>query len=108
MALLNLTNFDDHPEDPLWMVFRFPDQRQASEFIAGLNTADIPFETDPHGGPPFLVGVKQRHREQAVRVNYTVIGRYRSRFMADGLLRWSVLILVGLLVLVAIIGAVLQ
>jgi hypothetical protein len=107
MAILNLTNFDDHPEDPNWMVFRFPENRQAEEFIAGLDAEGIGHERDA-GGPPFLVGVKQYHRERAVRINYTVVGRHREPFIADRAFRWGLLAFVGVIVLLAVVGWIVQ
>lgn len=108
MALLNLTNYDDHPDDPQWIVFRFPDKGQANEFTQALSVEGLHFEEDTSGGPPFLVGVKQRHRERAVRLNYLVLGRHRQPFIADGLLRWSILIIVGLVVAFAMVGVILR
>lgn len=99
MALLNITNFDDHPEDPNWMVFRFKERAMAAEFVDGLIGSSIPFEQDESGNAPFLVGVKAQYREKAVRINYVVIGKYRSPFIADRILRWG---LIGFLVLVFI------
>lgn len=104
MALLNITNFDDHPQEPLWLVFRFHTADIAAEFMLALRAEGIPYEEAPDGGPPFLVGVKQRHRNKAVRVNYAVIGKHRAPFIADGVLRWGVIILVALLTVLAGIG----
>jgi hypothetical protein len=108
MALLNLTNFDDHPTDPTWMVFRFGDRDMAREFIAGLEAAGIPFEAEDEEGMEVgavrLVGVKQRFRDAAVRVNYVVLGRHREPFLSNTLLRWVLLAFVGLLVGLAILG----
>lgn len=108
MAILNITNYDDHPEDANWMVFRFPTDAMAGEFTQLLDQARIGHERDGAGGPPFLVGVKQRHREQAVRLNYTVLGRHREPFIADGLLRKVVLGFVALIMLLAVAGFVVR
>jgi hypothetical protein len=108
MALLNLTNYDDHPEDPNWIVFRFPDPGMAEEFRVAVAAAGLQHEVDTNGGPPFMVGVKQRHREQAVRLNYQVLGRHREPFIGDRLLRWVVLGFVGLLLALAVAGALLR
>lgn len=105
MALLNLTNYDDHPTEPGWLVFRYADAEMAAEFLAGLEAAGIPHEVDRDEGTLVLVGVKQRHRDAAVRINYAVLGRHREPFIGDGVLRWSLLLVVGLLVLLALWGA---
>ena len=78
MALLNLTNYDDHPTEPGWLVFRYADAEMAAEFLAGLEAAGIPHEVDRDEGTLVLVGVKQRHRDAAVRINYAVLGRHRE------------------------------
>ena len=108
MALLNLTNFDDHPEDPAWLVFRFTEPGIAGEYKEALREIGIGCEIDLQGGPLYLVAVRQRHREAAVRANYRVLGRHRQPFIGDGLLRWVVLGGVGLLLALAIAGALLR
>lgn len=108
MALFNLTNFDDHPTEPLWMVFRFADREMGREFIEGLDAAGIPYELNEEEEPMRLIGVKQRHREAAIRVNYVVLGRHREPFIGDGLLRWALIGLTLLLILLALLGAVLS
>lgn len=104
MALLNLTNFDDHPTDPVWMVFRFGDADMAREFLEGLEAAGIPYEADSDAMGPTLVGVKQRHRDAAVRINYQVLGRHRRPFIGDGLIRWALLGFTIVLVVLALLG----
>ncbi|HOZ40249.1 MAG: hypothetical protein IPO05_12405 [Flavobacteriales bacterium] len=104
MALLNITNYDDHPEDPNWIVFRFGRSDLSVEFRSELDKVGIAYQSDGASEPPFLVAVKQRHRELAVRANYLVLGRHRSPFLADGILRWLVLIGVGALVTLALVG----
>lgn len=106
MAILNITNFDDHPEDPQWIVFRFKQRGIAKEFVDGLTAVSIPYEQDEGDGAPFLVGVKAHHRETAVRLNYTVLGRHRTPFIADGLVRWSIIGLFAALLLLAVLGMI--
>jgi hypothetical protein len=105
MALLNLTNFDDHPTDPLWLVFRFTDHSMAREFMQGLDAAGLKYETDEGDEGLRLVAVKQRHRDAAIRINYTVLGRHRQPFIGNATLRWSLLALTALLLLLALAGA---
>lgn len=107
MALFNLTNFNDHPEDPNWVVFQFTDATMLREFTDDLTNAAITYEQDT-GGPPFLVGVKQRNREAAVRINYRVLGRHRSPFMADKALRWTVIGVVAVAIALAVAGALIN
>ncbi|MBK8497467.1 MAG: hypothetical protein IPL52_01295 [Flavobacteriales bacterium] len=103
-----LTNYSDHPEEPTWIVFRFAQAHIAQEFIVELEREGVKHERDENGGPPFLVGVKQHHRERAVRINYSVLGRHRKPFMGDPVLRWSVFVLVALAVVLAVAGMVMS
>ncbi|MCB0795130.1 MAG: hypothetical protein KDB88_10365 [Flavobacteriales bacterium] len=108
MALLNLTNFDDHPEDPTWLVFRFESDMIAREFCVELERLGIRYERDDRSNSPFLVGVKQHYREKAVRANYLVLGRHREPFMADPVLRWTVISVTIGMVTLAIVGFLLS
>lgn len=108
MRLPNLTNYDDHPTEPGWLVFRFATPQQADAFEQGLRDAGIRHERDTEGGPPYLVAARQAQREPAVRINYRVLGRYRKPFLADPVLRWGVLGLLALLVALAVAGALLR
>ncbi|WKZ67797.1 MAG: hypothetical protein QY325_07660 [Flavobacteriales bacterium] len=107
MELPNLTNYGEHPADPEWLVFRFADTAMAEEFARGLAEAGLRHERDTEPGPPFLVGVRRVHRDQAVRLNYTVLGRHRKHFLPDARLRWGLIGLVALLLALAAAGALL-
>lgn len=104
MDLPNLTNYAEHPTEPDWLVFRFPVAAQREEFAQMLGAEGIRHEVDTDAGPPYLIGVRSRHRERAVRLNYTVLGRHRRPFLSDPLFRWSVLAAVGALLVLAFIG----
>jgi hypothetical protein len=108
MKLPNLTNFDDHPTEPGWIVFRFPTAAQASEFIQELEKNGLRCEQDNSEGPPFLVAAKQYQREAAIRANYRVLGRHRKPFLGDPTLRWAVITLFALLLSLALIGALIK
>lgn len=101
---LRLTNFEDHPTDHRYMVFRFPTSQMAGEFMDGLTMKAIPFEADDSGGPPFLIGVKKQFRERAVEVDYIVLGRHRQPFISDPVFRWFILIFVALAIILLIGG----
>lgn len=108
MALLNLTNFDDHPTEPTWMVFRFGDRDMGREFMEGLEAAGIPYEANEEDERMRLIGVKQRHRDAAVKINYRVLGRHREPFIGDKAIRWTLIAFTMFLVLLALLGAVLN
>lgn len=104
MDLPNLTNYNEHPTDPDWLVFRFTTEVQAGEFVQLLREEELRFEQDATDGPPFLVAVRSRHRSAAVRLNYLVLGRHRKPFLPDAILRWTVIGVVGALIIMALIG----
>ncbi len=108
MPLLDITNYGDHPEEPNWLVFRYGEVDMANEMEVALAAASLEYERDNNEGPPYLIGVRKRDRDLAVRLNYTVLGRHRPRFISDNGLRWTILIVVLLMVLLAIAGAVLK
>jgi hypothetical protein len=106
MSILRLTNFEDHPGDHRYLVFRFQDPKMAGEFMDELTMAAIPFEEDEtnEGRAPYLIGVKKQFRERAVKLNYTVIGRYREPFISDAGFRWFLIAFVGFVLLLAVLG----
>jgi hypothetical protein len=108
MKLPNLTNFEEHPSEPEWIVFRFAASSIADEFVEELTRAGVKHERDTEGGPPFLVGVRKSQREAAVRLNYLVLGRHRSPFIADRYLRLGVFAFLALLIALAVAGALLR
>lgn len=108
MKLPNLTNFEEHPSEPGWIVFRFTTSALADEFALELARAGVKHERDTEGGPPFLVGARTSQREAAVRINYLVLGRHRPPFIADRFLRMGILGLLALLIALAIAGAFLS
>jgi len=103
MSLFRLANHDEHPTDPHWVVFRYGDPGLADEFVEELVRAGITHERDAEG-PPYLVAVKRREREQALRLNYVVLGRHRDPIIPDRRLGWAIVAFVGIMLLLALIG----
>jgi len=103
MSLFRLANHDDHPSDPHWVVFRYGDRQLADEFVDELGKAGITHERDTEG-PPFLVAVRRRQREEALRLNYLVLGRHRDPIIPDRRLGWAIVIFVGIMLMLAITG----
>jgi hypothetical protein len=108
MKLPNLTNFEEHPSEPDWIVFRFGTKGMAVEFVKELEREGLKHERDEGDGPPFLVGARSSQRDAAVRLNYLVLGRHRRPFIADGWLRYGLFALVALLIALALAGALLR
>lgn len=90
------------------MVFRFGDRDMGREFVEGLDEAGIPYEANEDDGGMRLIGVKQRYRDAAVRINYRVLGRHREPFIGDRAIRWVLMAFTLGLVLLALLGALLN
>lgn len=103
MSLFRLANHDEHPSDPHWVVFRFGDRELADEFTGELDKAAITYERDTEG-PPYLVAVRRRQREEALRLNYLVLGRHRDPIIPDRRLGWAIVAFVGIMLILAFIG----
>lgn len=108
MRLPNLTNYEEHPSEPEWLVFRFSSEEQARAFEEALREAGLRHERDTEGGPPYLVAARRADREQAVRFNYVVLGQHRAPFIPHRGLRWVVFGIVAAFIALAIAGALLR
>jgi hypothetical protein len=99
-----LTNFEDHPSERQWMLFNFREELVRNEFAEELRRADIVHEVEDTREPPFRVAVKRRHREQAVKLNYLVIGRHRQPMIPDRRLGLALVLFVAAVVGLAFLG----
>lgn len=108
MQLPNLTNYNEHPTEPEWLVFRFNSEQQARQFEEALQHGGLRHERDTEGGPPYLVAARRADREKAVRFNYVVLGQHRSPFIPHRGLRWAIFGVVAALIALALAGALLR
>jgi len=105
--MLNLTNYYDHPSDNRYVVYQFYVEEHAAFFQELLDTAGVPYERhEDHESERYriLFGVSKRFNREAVRSNFLVHARYRSKFISNNALRWVVLLLVAAGLALAVAG----
>ncbi|MGB1122144.1 MAG: hypothetical protein ACPG08_01375 [Flavobacteriales bacterium] len=98
------TNYFPHPGDNRYFVFTFQEESHAAEFESMLNAASIPFERHEENNQ-YLFGVARTHFREALRCNYLVHARYRTKFIPVTGLRYAMLILTAAAIVLAITGA---
>jgi hypothetical protein len=97
---MRLTNYSLHPGDNRYYVFTFQKDEHASRFENSLSEDDIPYERNDND-----FGVPRTHFNEALKHNHLLYAHIREPFMANKGLRWSVLVFTGLMLLIAIVGA---
>jgi len=103
--MFQLTNYKDHPTNERYVVYVFKQLPAASDFEKALNQANITFEKDSENedGVSFYA-VERKHQKEALDINYRVIGKHRTPFMGNKLLRYSTLFVFVTFLIIAIIG----
>jgi hypothetical protein len=94
------TNYFLHPADNRYYVFTFTEEEHALRFETSLKKDEIPYERNE-----MEFGVPRTHFNEALRHNHLLYADIREPFLANKGLRWSVLILTGAVLLLAIVGA---
>ncbi len=107
MAMVNLTNYRDHPTNPTYMVFFFHNKNAADSFeeLLLINVVDFERAREDEGRERHLFGVKKTEFHKAEKLNYEAIGRHRQKFIGNRFLRIAVLFFTLVVLLLAIIGA---
>lgn len=108
---LNLTNYQDHPENKKFKVFSFTQPERAQYFEHQLIEAKITFEKDTEqgeNGTYYLFAVHQKDFERALYHNHLTIGKYRSKFIPDVTFRYFVIIISLSIITLAVLGAILS
>ena len=104
---MRLVNWYTHPADNRYFVFEFKDAEMAGEFASDLAEAGIDAERgerEEAGGGVALFGVHRSQFKAALRVNHLLHGRHRRPFIAHRGLRWTMLLLTGAVLALALMG----
>jgi hypothetical protein len=107
--MLNLTNYHEHPADNRYMVYQFYQEDHAGYFQELLDNAGVPYERyEDREAERFriLFGVSKQYNRDTVKSNFLVHARYRSRFISNNALRWTVLLLVAIGLALAVAGVI--
>jgi len=91
---MQLTNYYDHPEHQLYVVFQFYLVEHADEFGSMLAVENIEFERHyDEGGkqPRHLFGIHKRYNKRAMHCNNMLHAKHRQKFISNPWLRYVVL-----------------
>lgn len=94
------TNYFLHPNDNRFYVFTFKEEEHADRFEHALSEDKIPFERNKRE-----FGVPRTHFNEALRHNHLLHADIRKPFIENKGLRWTMLIVTGAMLLLALIGA---
>jgi hypothetical protein len=92
---MQLTNYYDHPDHQLYMVFQFYVELHANAFEDMLIEEGITYERhlDVEGPRPrHLFGIHKRFESRAMHCNNMIHARYREKFIPNAWARWIMLI----------------
>lgn len=94
------TNYFLHPADNRYYVFTFNEEEHANRFEKSLMDDEIPYERNE-----FEFGIPRTHFNEALRHNHLLHADIRKPFIENKGLRWTMLIVTGATLLLALIGA---
>lgn len=102
---MNLTNYKEHPADTRYYVFTYYVTQYADEFEELLNEKEIGFERhfDEEDGV-ILFGIKKTFLKEALWCNSIVHGRHRKPMIPNSVVRWTLLLVTGGAIILAILG----
>jgi len=104
-----LINYRRHPENPNYIVFGFNSEKEAAVFEAELKRTKTFFEYDTEQteeGIIYLFAVSESSMDEATRANGLVKSTTREPLFKNIFLRYSLIIFILLLSVLAIIGYV--
>lgn len=105
---IDFTNFQDHPTNRSYMVFKFHRKEQADYFEGLLHEAAIHYERHDDNENPekirYLFAAPKKHEDQLRYLNNLAIGKFRNKFIPDRGFRIFVFIISALVLGLAIIG----
>ena len=79
--MFNVTNFTEHPGNPLYTVYKFKSKEESVMFQSLLQKEGLFYEADTgenEYGELELVAVKNKDEPAATKLNYIVLGRFRK------------------------------
>lgn len=99
---IDLTNYREHPTRKGFTVFFFYSEEQIEYFQALLSADNIWFEAESEvdESGKYYVAIKKSDEKKVLYLNNLVIGKFRNKFIANPLLRYTVI--VGSIVILAL------
>ena len=103
MSSFNLTNWKEHPTDSRYFIFRFNKVELAENFEQRLKTERVEYHAHEEDGQ-FMFAVISNDLQKARKLNYLVMAEHREPMIANGFLRWALVLFVIAAVTIAFIG----
>lgn len=103
MSSFNLANWEEHPTDNRYYVFRFNKQHLADRFAQLLHENGLEIKRHEEEGL-YLFAVHSNNFDQARKLNYLVMAEQRQPMIGNAYLRWALVLLVLAFVTIALIG----
>lgn len=104
---LGLVNYVQHPSNPSYIVYRFPDKERAASFEIELKNNSIWFEKDEEnkrGKVYTLYGVHKNDFKVTEQINFKVEAKHKKPFIPFKGFRFIVLFIGLGLLLISVIG----
>lgn len=105
IGMFGLVNYRRHPENPNYIVFGFNSEAEAMLFETELNKYKTRFEKDVEGNV-FLYAIAESSMDEANKANAAVTVAFKDPLVKNKILRYSLLILMALLIVIGVVGYV--
>ena len=99
----NLTNWEEHPTDNRYFIFRFNKEDRAARFKELLGKEGIEFRSHEEDGL-LLFAVAREDFDKARKMNYLVMAENREPMIANSYLRWGFVLFILAAVTISLIG----
>jgi len=109
VGAFGLVNYRRHPENKNYLVFNFNTMAEADMFESELTKRKIWFERDNEEvkeGVMYLFAVQEGSLDGVLNANAVVATAFKQPIFKNKLMRYSLLIFLALLTIIAIIGYV--
>jgi hypothetical protein len=103
----DFTNWREHPSDNRYTIFFFKTQNESSYFEKLLQSHNIGFEYNFEEEEPnykYFYAVNKLKTKEVIKLNHLTIGEYRKPFIANTFLRYSLVIMMFIIMIIAITG----
>ncbi len=103
MSSFNLANWEEHPSDNRYFIFRFSKKPHAERFSESLRQENMVYHEHLEDGLR-MFAVHRDDFDKARKLNYLVMAEHRKPMIANGFLRWGLVLFIISAVTIALIG----
>jgi hypothetical protein len=105
--MFNITNYADHPSNPLYLVYKFKTIEESKTFQELLAESSLFYEADEAEnvyGALYVVAVKNKDESLATKLNYLAIGKYRKPIVNNIVVRTIIYAITVVILGFALVG----